>query len=421
MTKVPLGKFAYNRRTPGEPEIYMLNRYFEENPTNLVDGAALLARCGTERFGGYGLGPQRGFAATPGAFDYDLFVFSGEEIYRTDGDTVLAISGAVLGDTQPQVAFMVGDGYEYMFVADGLLLQVYTGGTHASTVLTVDATTPPNIVAQVLNIGGVYYGWSAAVNTGTPDGLIGSPYLVLVGANDAESLENMASAISFSGIRGTTYSNTLSGPHPTVQIPYALAPPAPLTLTLQAKSEFADGNAIVTVVSSGADMAFTGATMTGGGVHVLQGVVTPDGAAISSLASLASHVLAVKANSQRVYWILPGEITIDPLNYAEAESAPDDIVQAVSVGDAVLMGGQNASEWWYATGGTDTVPAFAPIAGRAYSRGVVEGTPVKVKDSVILVGNDGVVYKIGAGVERISNYGIEERIRRQLRREGGLT
>ena len=418
MPQVPLGKGAYNRRTAAEPEIYMLNRYFEQNPTNLVEGAALLSRCGTDMLEQFGTGPIRGFATVPGAFDGDLFVFSGTDLYRYSEDgTTTHISGVVLGSAQPQVAFMVGEGYEFMFVADGLLLQYYPGGSHAEGVLTVSAVTPPNISSQVLNLGGVYYGWSAAVNTGTPDGTVGAPFLVLVGASDAESIANMASAISYSGVRGTTYSNTLGGPHQTIQIPYGDDPPTATTLTLQAKSEFADGNTIATVVSSGGDMSFGAATLTGGGTHALSGIATPDGAAISSLAALASHVIAVVANSQKFYWILPGEHEIDAANFASAESEPDNIISAITVGDQVWLLGQSATEAWYATGAD---PAFAPIAGRAYARGVVEGTTVKMLESVVLVGDDFKVYKIGGGIERISNYGIEERIRRQLRRERGL-
>lgn len=418
MPQVPLGKFAYHRATAGEPEIFMLNRFFEENPTNLVEGSALLARPGTTAFGAFGTGPIRGFASQPGAFNGDLFVFSGNEVYRTDNaGTTTLISGVVLGSAQPQVAFMVGEGYEYLFIADGLLLQNYPGGSHAKGVLTV--TTPtPKIVAQKLNLGGIYYAWAASVNVGTPNGSLASPFLVLVGANDAESLANMASAISFSGVRGTTYSSALGGPHPTIQIPYVDFPPTATTLTFQAKSEYADGNSLATVVTTGADMSFGSATMTGGGVHALSGVATPDGAGISSLAALASHVIAVVANSQKFYWITPGEKVIDPLNFASAESEPDQIISAITVGDQVWLLGQTATEAWYATG--ELSPAFAPVAGRAYARGVVPGTTVKLNDSVILVGNDKVVYRISSGLERISNHGIEERIRRQLRREAGI-
>ena len=137
-----------------------------------------------------------------------------------------------------------------------------------------------------------------------------------------------------------------------------------------------------------------------------------------SLAPLRTQILAVVANSQKFYWIEPGFVTIDPLNFASAESEPDKIVGAIGLEDTVWFVGHSSTEVWYATGQVD--PAFAPIQGRVYSRGVTSGTQVRVGDSVILVGEDGIVYKIGSSVERMSTHGIAERIRIQLRREAGL-
>jgi len=98
-----------------------------------------------------------------------------------------------------------------------------------------------------------------------------------------------------------------------------------------------------------------------------------------------------------------------------------------ATGDQVLIMGEASTENWYATG--DLNAPFAPIEGRVYQRGAIDGTACAVADSVMLVGDDGVAYEIGYqygtsadwGVHRISNHGIEERIRRQIRREAGLT
>jgi hypothetical protein len=99
-----------------------------------------------------------------------------------------------------------------------------------------------------------------------------------------------------------------------------------------------------------------------------------------------------------------------------------------AVGDQVMIMGAKSTENWYATG-TLSAP-FAPIEGRVYARGVMNGTPVVVDDGIILVGDDGRVYSIGFqpgdstdtswGVNRISNNGIEERVRYQNRRQDGL-
>jgi hypothetical protein len=162
-------------------------------------------------------------------------------------------------------------------------------------------------------------------------------------------------------------------------------------------------------------------------VDAIEGVTMPGGVAAQSLAQVSSFVLVSVANSQEFFWIEPGAVVIDPLDFASKESSPDSIVAMRTVGDQALIMGEASAENWYATG--DISAPFAPIEGRVYQRGTIEGTPCVVADSVMLVGNDGVAYEIGYqfgttadwGVHRISNHGIEERIRRQLRREAGLT
>jgi hypothetical protein len=84
-----------------------------------------------------------------------------------------------------------------------------------------------------------------------------------------------------------------------------------------------------------------------------------------------------------------------------------------------MICGEESTEAWYGTGDADL--PFAPQSGRAYARGILDGTPVVVNETVILVGNDGVVYDVGSGVSRISHNGIEERIRMLLRSEQGLS
>lgn len=169
-----------------------------------------------------------------------------------------------------------------------------------------------------------------------------------------------------------------------------------------------------------AHVAFSASTLFGGGVDALQNVALPPTEHALTLASVSGYVLVGLVNSQKFYWINPGEIVIDPLNFAEKESNPDNIVAMSTVGDQVVIGGSGSAENWYATG--DPTAPFAPIEGRVYARGVVKGTMVPVQEAVIAVGNDGIVYEFGAasGVKRISDHGIEERIRRQLRREQGL-
>lgn len=420
MTTIPLGQGAYKRSYAGEPEIRLENRFLETAPTNLREHVALLTRCGTNPLINPNGGFTRGNYSLTGLFDSDLFVCSGPTLYRyaTDG-TLTEIEGVVNGSGHPTVAWMKGIGYEYLFIADGLLLQFYNGGSPAVGTLTQSGGSITN---QVIQIGTTYYSWSATVNAGSPDGTSSKPWLALLGGTDAESLTAMANLILFNGVRGVDFSSTLGGP----STEYTAVATA-TTLVITSISTYAAANSIATLVTSGADLSWSATTLLGGGVHVLQGVPVPGGVGIKALASVSGYVLASVALSQEFFWLNPGETIIDPLDFAEKESNPDNIVEMLTVGDQVIICGDGSTENWYATGNFDA--PFAPVEGRVYQRGVVDGTPVVVKDDFVIVGNDGIVYSVGYafgttaqwGVHRISNHGIEERIRSQLRREQGLT
>lgn len=420
MVTVPLGRFAYKRQYAGAPEIRLENRFLEVAPSNLREQATLLTRPGTDLLAAFDSGGlvsgNRANFSTQGLFSDDLFVVSGPNLYRyTTSGTKVHIVGLINGSGAPTHAWMKGIGYEYLFIADGLLLYYYDGGSQAAGVLTGAASA-----GDLIRIGTTYYSWNADVDNNAPDGTAAHPFLALDGADNLQALANL---ISFDGVRGVDFSTTVPGPSSLVTATTTGGPPA-TAMQVIARSQFADGNTIATVGTGGP--VFGSATLTGGGVHILRGVPTPDGVGIRSLTQVSGYVLASVAQSQLFYWINPGEVVIDPLNFAEKESNPDNIVDMLTIGDQALLCGEASTENWYATGDADA--PFVPQEGRVFQRGVVAGSPVVVKDSLILVGNDGVVYEIGYtsggttsyGVNRISTHSIEERIRIELRSEQGL-
>lgn len=189
------------------------------------------------------------------------------------------------------------------------------------------------------------------------------------------------------------------------------------------------GNAVPFVVTGGTALVASSATLINGGVDALLGCEIPGGLAPCSLSQVSSYVVVAINDSQQFYWINPGDVTIDALNFASKESSPDNITHVRAVGDQLLVIGEKSTENWYATG--NLAAPFAPVEGRVYARGAITGTPVVVDDGIFMVGDDGRVYSIGFqsgdatdagwGVTRVSNNGIEERIRYQIRREAGLT
>lgn len=426
MTTIPLGVQAYRREYAGEPQVKLQNRFLETDPTNLREKITLLTRPGTNALTVFpddaGLvGPNRQNWSKLGLFDGDLFGVSGPNFYRYSSDgTLTHIEGLVNGSGIVTWAWMKGAGYEYLFIADGLLLQFYAGGSHATGTLTLTGTID---TSQVIQIGGIYYAWNDAVDTNAPNGSAAHPWLAKL---TGDALENMANLLNFDGVRGVDFSTALGGPNPA----YSGSNPgtSPFTqLIVTASSEYAGGNAITTAVTTGAGIAWGAATLAGGGVHALQGVEMPDGDPAKALSQVSGYVLISVGNSAEFFWLEPGTTTIDPLNFATKESNPDNILDMVEIGDQVIIMGQGSTENWYATG--DFTAPFAPVEGRVYRRGIVDGTAVAVGDSLVMVGDDGVVYSIGYaygdtstyGVHRISTHAIEERIRTQLRREQGLT
>lgn len=416
MTTVALGMSAYQRLYAGEPVIRVENRFLEVNPTNLIEHTSLLTRPATTPLRNFGQGKYRRAFTVPGMFNGDLFVIVGKGLWRWSGTGVPTyITGEVQGDGPPSVDWEKGPGYQFLFIADGLLLQYYDGGTHATGTLTKAGT----ITDDKVQIGTVYYVFNDAVDAGSPSGTSTNPWRVRL---TGDPVQNLADTLNFNGTPGFTFSSVLAGASTTVTVTVTV--PSSV-LTLNAISEEVDGNSIVTAVTGTAPaLAFSTPTLTGGGVHVLHGVAMPDGKGAKAVCGLKGYMLVAVANAQQFYWLNPGEVTIDGLNFASKESAPDNIQDILRVGDNAILVGEASTESWYATG--DLSSPFAPVQGRVYNRGAVDGTSAAVKDSVILVGDDGVVYQIGYGaatgygVNRISTHGIEESIRRQLRREKGM-
>jgi hypothetical protein len=127
------------------------------------------------------------------------------------------------------------------------------------------------------------------------------------------------------------------------------------------------------------------------------------------VAVMSSFVILLTQNSQRIYFIQPGERCVQGLDFMEAETEPDYLVAAVAVGDTLWLMGQASCEPWYPTGSIDA--PFAPITGRVLSHGVVAGTPVKVGNAIFMVGTDSVAYELAGALEPISYPGINEKIR----------
>jgi hypothetical protein len=406
---IPLATADYSRSVPKEARLRLQNRFFEQNPVLTEQQTALIARPGTRRYLAVGNGPIRGIYSQPGSFEDAVFTVSDQTLYRIDKDRTITTIGTLPSTSELSAVSMaatsnIGTTPAFLFVAAGSSLMCYTDNGFSNGII---SGTPAN--TDVVRIDTVYYSFTnGSVNAGAPAGTVGNPWLVALGGSATVAWTNFANAIGATGTAGTDYSSALTA-HTTVEMMYY----DPTSVGIRAVEPGVTGDSIVTT-ETGATIAWSGATLANGGDPMWFQVQTPDDIGIISVGYIASHVVVVPAQDQdingRFYWIEPGETTIDPLNFATAERAPDPISGVIVFGDQFWLPGTSTTEAWYFTGN-----AAAPVArlqGIVFDRGAWPGTGLQVKDSMIICDTEGAVFRIGpGGIKRISPPDIEERIR----------
>jgi hypothetical protein len=413
MANIEVARSDFRRDVAKTPRITLKNRFFEQNPVLNAsqDFTATISRPRLKKYIEAGGGHIRATFSEPGTFGDDAFVISGLDLYRVNTRTVATLVGTIGTDLQSSPSFAavqnIGVTPGHLFIADGGVLWVYTANGNATGHLTATAIANNDVVVlDTVN----YKFTNASVNAGAPAGTAANPWLVKLGATLAESLSDLFHAINGDGTPGTTYSTVLTG-HATVSA-YSLTG---TDLFVAAKAAGIAGN-IIASTETGANMAWAAATLTGGGATQLRQVAMPDDVGAISIASINSYVIVVPVQGGDVngqfYWIDPGETFVDPMNFATAERSPDAVNQVIVFSDRFWLCGQSTTEAWVTTGNADA--PMQRFAGVLYDRGTWEGSAVKVKDSLILVDEDGGVFQIGGGLKRISRPDIEERIRRAI-------
>lgn len=110
------------------------------------------------------------------------------------------------------------------------------------------------------------------------------------------------------------------------------------------------------------------------------------------------------------YWLVPGEVTVNALAFADAEAKPDGAIAVRRLRDDIYILGRDSIEVWQNTGDADATFQRAP--GRLTDRGILHRDTLAIYDnSLVWVGDDGIIYRMSDVPQRISDFGIEERIR----------
>lgn len=402
--RIPLGTSDFVRSIAETPAIHLINRYFESDPTNQDDQIALLCRPSLKLWLEVGTGPIRGIYSQPGAFEEALFVVSGFNVYSIAQDESVTLIGSLATGTSA-VSMTATD--TYLFIADGTALYYYTTNDYSTGTLTASGAIS---AGEQVVIGTTYYQFAADVTTGTPDGTASFPWLVALGTGTEQALENLAAAIGATGEPGVDYNSGIV-PNPDA----AAVSSDATTLVIRALYPGVDGDSVVTT-ETGVNLAWGAGVLAGGGGSNFAEVVVPDGDGIIAVGAIASYTICVVAQGYekngRFYWIEPGEIIIDPLNFATAERSPDPANDVKVVGDQFWLPGPSTNEVWYLAG--DPLAPFYRQQGRLFDKGVWGGSVIQIKDDVMAVGVDGTVYRIGATPVVVSTPGIAQRIREAI-------
>lgn len=404
-TRINLGATDFLRSVAETPDIDLINRYYEQDPTNLDDQVGLNARPGLKKWLEVGDGPIRAVYSQPGSFNDDLFVVSSDTLYRVGRDESILEIG-VLGGNTGFVSMTATD--LTLFVADGSGLWYYQSGAAATGTLTATGAVVNN---DVVRLGSMYYKFTnGSVDAGTPAGNVGNPWLVAMGADTAAALSNLDFAINNTSGAGTKYSTVLTQNTDAFSTGSTATTVSVTSLLVEAL-----GNAVVTT-ETGANIAWGGATLTGGVDTGLTPVAVPDDDGIISVATINGFVICVVAQgfekNGRFYFIRPETVIIDPLDFATAERSPDGLHAVMVVGDLIWFLGNATAEIWYPSGDGDA--PFFRQQGRLFDKGTWEGTVIQIKDDIMAVGTDGVVYRIGASPQVVSTPGISQRIREAI-------
>jgi hypothetical protein len=414
MVNIQVGRSNYQRNVAKEANIALRNRFFEENPVlnKSEDFPALIARPGLKKFVEAGSGHIRFTFSEMGTFDDDLFVVSGLDLYRVAATGIATLIGTISTDNLGAVSMAatgnIGETPAFLFIADGGVLWVYTENGSAIGTLTASGAIA-NL--DVVRIDTIYYQFTTgSVDAGTPLGTAANPWLVLVGASQSASLNNLYYAINAGGGAGVEYSTALVI-HPTV----ASNVQSGNLLYVVARTAGTAGNAIVTT-ETGANIAWGAGTLAGGGAAQLRQVGVPDDVGAISVAAFNSYVIVVPVQGNdvngRFYWIDPGETFIDPLNFATAERSPDAVNQVVALSDRFWLLGQTSSEPWITTGNIDA--PMIRMQGILYEQGAWPGTAAKVNNGIVVVDQNGSVYQVSGGIKLMSRPDIAEMIREAI-------
>lgn len=139
----------------------------------------------------------------------------------------------------------------------------------------------------------------------------------------------------------------------------------------------------------------------------------PDGANVVKVLVGASRLVALRSDTEKVYWSDPLASTVTALNFASAENQPDRLRDMLFIDDLLVLFGAETVEIWANT--PDATLPFQPIEGRVMERGIKNtGAAAKFGSSFAWVTQNNEIC-VGDQDQVISNPGLEAEIAQSSR------
>jgi hypothetical protein len=143
-------------------------------------------------------------------------------------------------------------------------------------------------------------------------------------------------------------------------------------------------------------------------------IIMPDADTVSDVAfANGRFVYAVGTGGRYRYSEIADAEDIGSLNFATAESDPDDLVSIEALGSDILFFGEKSTEWWGPT--SSTAAPFQRYDGRRYDVGsAAQNSAARIDNGIFFVGTsqatdrtDLKVYRTGAVAEVVSTPAID--------------
>jgi hypothetical protein len=168
---------------------------------------------------------------------------------------------------------------------------------------------------------------------------------------------------------------------------------------------FAAGDSELLVTCGASAWSFNGVN--------LAAVATPGGWNVNSVHWMARRFVYARAGSGRYYWsALDDGRTVDALDFANAESEPDELLDIAKNGDVFALLGTNSIESWVLNG--DPELPWTRVSQRTFGRGILRsGLKAEIPDtnSFYFISNDQLVCRMESAPVRVGDVALEEKIK----------